>query len=193
MSRPTMAASPTFVRGARIGNQLVSRRDYRLMTPFLRIRAMAEGIETSPEKIETSHDKTGTTAAAPVAADLHPTIAALVEGPKIEATTVESRAIQPRIEETAQAQAAPPVVMAPAEPTDGTAPTEASISQTLKTEPKMPPVAHLAETAAPAQAPPPFLREHATRIIAAKPPLRADAKPGIKPAVTAPPKAERTP
>ena len=57
----------------------------------------------------------------------------------------------------------------------------------------MPPVVHLPEAAPVAATPPPFLREHATRVIAAKPPLRADARPAARPEPKPAAKTERAP
>ena len=129
----------------------------------------------------------------------------------VEAPMVESPAIQPRIEETAQAEPAQtiattpaePIAIIPAEPIIETIAEEPTIAEIPTAEAKMPPVAQLAEPvarlveAAPAT-PPDFLREHTTRTIAAKPPLRAEARPGFrpkpkiaaKPELKAPPKDE---
>lgn len=149
---------------------------------------MAEGSETSHDNGKTSAAVPAPvtavpTAATPPAGDLPPAIAALIEGAK-----VESPPTQPKIEEIAPAEPAPPIAAAPAEPiapvTDPVAkdiPAAVAPKAELKPEPKMPPAADLAEVVPAAAAPPQFLREHTTRVIPAKPPQRAD-KPVPKPA-----------
>jgi hypothetical protein len=169
---------------------------------------MAEGHETS-------HDRSvATPAAATVPGDLHPAIAELIGGPKagspkIESPKIESPPIQPQVVEIAKAEppqvveilraAPPPIAEAvKAEPAplivaaDTPSAPEGAKSEPPKSEPKMPPVVHLAEVA-PAASPPPFLREHATRVIAAKPPLRADPRPAGRPEPKTAPKTERAP
>jgi hypothetical protein len=123
----------------------------------------------------------------------------------VEAPKIESPTIQPQIE-IAQAEPAPAIVTPSPEPVIDTVAKEIA-PEIPAAEAKMPPVAQLAEPVARLveAAPPDFLREHATRVIAAKPPLRAEQRlgspPGFKPKVApkpeikaetkTPPKTER--
>ena len=122
-----------------------------------------------------------------------------------ETPKVESPAIQPQIAETAPTAVVEtaPAILAVEPAIEPMA--KGRIAEPPAAEPKMPPVAQLAgpiaelvEATPGAATPPEFLREHVTRTIAAKPPLRAEPRPGFrprppiaaKPEFKAPPKAE---
>lgn len=112
-------------------------------------------------------------------------IETIAEAVQAETPKVESPAIQPHIE-TIQVEPAPAIMATSAEPAIATAPKDPIEVSTA--EPKMPPVTQLPEPVArlvgahtDTAAPPPFLREHTTRVITATPPLRAEPRPGFKP------------
>jgi len=132
---------------------------------------MAEGKETFPIASD----------AIPVSViakpgDLHPAITEMIEGPK-----VESPAIQPTIGEPPQPELPLTIATAPAPigsaPTASApiAPVEASRTETPAVEPKIPFDATQDEIEFRSVTPPTFLRDHARRIIAAKPAPKAKA------------------
>jgi hypothetical protein len=127
---------------------------------------MAEGKETSPIASD----------AIPVSViakpgDLHPAITEMIEGPRVESPT-----IQPGIGEPPQPELPLTIATAPTPVASATtAPAEASRTETPGIEPKIPSDATQDEIEFSSVTPPTFLRDHARRIIAAKPAPKAKA------------------